>query len=223
MGLNKSTGNMYKFVTHTWNTLNGKCEHNCPYCYMKNYVSGKETGFKDYEMWTFLGYKNIIFVGSNNDLFAKNVPSEWIVKTLDHCNEYENTYFFQSKNPERILEFIEHPVFKKSIVCTTIESNRNYKDYMGNTPSIEERVSAMEKITAKNIKTHVTIEPIMDFDLNELLELIKRCKPIQVNIGKNTDENIELPQPTKEKAKEFIIELQKFTRVEIKDNIKKKK
>ncbi len=222
MGLNISTGNMYKFVSHTWNTLKGGCEHQCSYCYMKNYVSGK-VGFKDYELRTNLGCKNTIFVGSNNDLFAKDVPSEWIIKTLDYCNYFDNTYLFQSKNPERILEFIDHPVFKKSFVCTTLESNRDYKEFMGNAPSIEDRVLAMEKIAEKNIHTLVTIEPIMDFDLDKLLELIKKCKPIQVNIGKNTSKDVKLPHPTGEKTKEFIIELRKFTKVEIKDNIKSKK
>lgn len=35
MGLNKAKGEMYKFVTHTWNTVKGECFHNCRYCYMK--------------------------------------------------------------------------------------------------------------------------------------------------------------------------------------------
>ncbi len=121
------------------------------------------------------------------------------------------------------MEFINHPVFKHSVVCTTIETNRNYPEFMVNSPKIEDRVSAMEKIAERGIKTYVTIEPIMDFDLDELLELIKRCKPIQVNIGKNTNKSVELPKPQIDKLKQFIIELRKFTEVEIKDNIRKKK
>lgn len=35
MGLNKAGGEMYEFVTHTWNTVKGDCFHNCRYCYMK--------------------------------------------------------------------------------------------------------------------------------------------------------------------------------------------
>lgn len=31
MPLNKSTGNMYKFITHTWNTIKGECPHGCSY------------------------------------------------------------------------------------------------------------------------------------------------------------------------------------------------
>ena len=29
MPLNKSTGNMYSFITHTWNTVKGECPHGC--------------------------------------------------------------------------------------------------------------------------------------------------------------------------------------------------
>lgn len=35
MVLNKSTGNMYAFVSHTYNPLKGECEHSCSYCFMK--------------------------------------------------------------------------------------------------------------------------------------------------------------------------------------------
>ena len=35
MALNKSTGNMYAFVSHTYNPLKGECEHSCTYCFMR--------------------------------------------------------------------------------------------------------------------------------------------------------------------------------------------
>jgi len=46
MGLNKSSGNMYEFITHTWNTVKGACEHDCSYCYMKRW--GKLNRFRYY-------------------------------------------------------------------------------------------------------------------------------------------------------------------------------
>ena len=33
MSLNESKGNMYSWVTHTWNTIKGECPHGCTYCY----------------------------------------------------------------------------------------------------------------------------------------------------------------------------------------------
>ena len=198
MKLNTSYGNMYDFVTHTFNTVKGTCEHDCSYCYMKNWHERGAIKLDNEEFKTDLGTGNFIFVGSGTDLFAQNVPKEWIIKTLDYCQYFNNglfdcfgnRYLFQSKNPKRILEFITHPVFEKSVVCTTIETNRNYPEIMNNSPKIIERVLSMEKIAEKGIKTFVTIEPIMYFDLPELLAFVKRCKPDQVNIGANSKERI---------------------------------
>ncbi len=41
MGLNKSNGNMYEWITHTWNTIKGECYHDCSYCYMKKWGKPK--------------------------------------------------------------------------------------------------------------------------------------------------------------------------------------
>ena len=43
----------------------------------------------------------------------------------------------------------------------------------------------MEMIVQKVIVTMVTVEPIMDFDTDEFVELIRRCKPRWINIGKD--------------------------------------
>ncbi len=231
MALRKGTGDMYEFITHTWNPIKGRCFHDCAYCYMKAHSLELDDLRLDInEFKTDLGTDNFIFVGSGTDLFSNRVPDEWIKRTLDYCNEGNNSlfgdgnkYLFQSKNPAWILEFIEHPIFQHSIVCTTLETNRWYADYMRNAPKIEDRVMAIEQISKLGIDTYVTIEPIMDFDLDEFVELIRRCKPKQVNIGKNSKEDIvKLPHPDKEKAVQFILELRKFTHVHIKDNIKKK-
>lgn len=226
MNLNISNGNMYEFVTHTGNAIKGKCEHDCSYCYMKKYQYQNENPVKlvEKELWVGMGTDKVVFVGSITDMFAKNVKSEDIKRVLDHCLQYnKNAYLFQSKNPARFLEFKDHRIFERSILCTTIETNRYYKEFMGNCPTIEERVNAMEKLSKLGFRIYITIEPIMDFDLDILLEYIKRCNPIQVNIGKNSYRSVVLSEPKKGKTIEFINELNKFTRVEIKDNLKKKK
>ena len=51
MGLNKQKGNMYAFVTHTWNPIRGKCPHDCSYCYMKVYPQS-DLRFVEKEMET---------------------------------------------------------------------------------------------------------------------------------------------------------------------------
>jgi len=218
--LRASKGNMYEFVTHTFNCIKGRCSHDCSYCFMKRWGRQNPLHFDDSELRTDLGSGNFIFVGSSTDDYAEGVPSEWIIKMLDHCDKFENRYLFQSKNPVRFLEFITHPIFRKSVVCTTIESNRFYPEVMRNSPSIESRVQAMSELAAKGIPTYVTCEPLLDFTLPELTSMLKACHPQQVNIGRNSRREIELPEPSTNDVKALISELSSFTTVEVKKNAK---
>ena len=214
MALNKSTGNMYSFVTHTWNTVKGDCPHNCSYCYMKRWGKQSPIHFDEKELKTDLGDGNFIFVGSSCDMWAADVPYLWLMKTTNHCKAYPNNdYLFQTKNPERILNNLSmFPA--KSIICTTIETNRQYEQ-MADAPSTFERAKAMSEIP---LRKFVTIEPIMDFDLDLLVGIIKLANPEQVNIGCDSGNN-NLPEPPKEKVLELISELEKFTIIHSKKNL----
>ncbi len=213
--LNKQNGHMYKFVTHTWNAIKGKCPHDCSYCYMKKWQV-KELRLDEKELKTNLGENNFIFVGSGTDMFADSVPDDWISKTLGHCNAYNNRYLIQSKNPSRMLQYIDYPVFKKSVCCTTIESNRFYPQIMNNSPKIEDRVRAMASIASKGYPVFITCEPIMDFDLPIMLDYIRACSPLLVTVGKKSRWDIGLHEPNDEKLANLKTELMKFTKVLLK-------
>lgn len=218
MALNLSTGNMYDFVSHTWNTVKGECFHDCSYCYMKRWGKLNPVRFDNKELKTDLGKDNFIFVGSSCDMFAKNIQDEWILKTLEHCDKFDNKYLFQTKNPDRFLDFIDKCVITdKSVLCTTIESNREYPEIQKNSPDVLNRVFAMNEVS-QVIKTYVTIEPIMDFDLDIMIQLISDCNPVQVNIGADSGNN-KLPEPSMKKVIELVEELNKFTVVAKKKNI----
>ena len=197
--LNESKGNMYEFVTHTWNAIKGECEHDCSYCFMKRWGHLRAVRLEESEFRTNLGQDNFIFVGSCTDNF-------------------DNRYLFQSKNPGRILEFVGHPVFRKAVVCTTIETNRHYPDIMRNSPPTPARAEAMSKIAALGIPTFVTCEPLLDFDLPELVEMLRQCNPQQVNIGRNSRREVQLPEPDALQVWELIDEVKKFSKVEVKKN-----
>ena len=223
MGLNKSSGNMYEFVTHTWNTVKGACMHDCSYCYMKRWGKLNPARFDEKELKTDLGTNNFIFVGSSNDLFAEDISFEWIEKTLNYCAKFDNSYLFQTKNPNRIAKDgkILHLLdkFKEVKIVTTIETNRIYKEIMNNAPTPQNRAEAMEYLT-HYFDTFITIEPIMDFDEYQFIKLLQKCKPTQVNIGGDTGRN-NLPEPSKEKIGFLINELNLFTTIHNKKNIKR--
>jgi hypothetical protein len=44
----------------------------------------------------------------------------------------------------------------------------------------------------------ITVEPILDFDLDQFVRMIKICEPEQVNIGADSGNN-RLPEPSPEK------------------------
>lgn len=227
--LNVAKGNMYDFVTHTWNPVKGICPHQCKYCYMRNLLSENykcEPVLVEEEFNRNLNEGKVIFVGSSIDLFAKGVSMGWIMKVLDHCAWFNQSkpekghivFLFQSKDPVGILPFAGHHVFKHAVVATTLETNRYVPDIMGNSPTMEARAAAMEKIADRGIYTMVTAEPLMDFDKDEFVELIRQCKPRQVNIGRDSTRNVKLPEPTPEKVRDLVATLSDFTKVKIKKN-----
>ena len=213
MSLNISKGNMYEFITHTWNTIKGKCYHDCSYCYMKRWGKLNPIRFDEKELKTDLGKGNFIFVGSSCDMWAQNIPEEWIEKTLNYCDKFDNKYLFQTKNPYNIRRILCHD----SNVCVTLETNRHYPEIMRNSPIPAQRVEQMKYIRHP---LYITIEPLMDFDLPEFVEMLKICNPIQINIGADSGNN-NLPEPSKEKVLQLINEIQKFTTIHNKKNLKR--
>jgi hypothetical protein len=182
---------------------------------MKRWGQQKPIRFDGSELKTDLGRGNFVFVGSSCDMFAKNIPHDWIHNTLDLCHQFENRYLFQSKNPKRFLDY-EYVMVNNSVLCATIETNRVYKE-MGDTPTPEERTHGMGVLSGDKF---ITIEPIMDFDLKDFVELIKATGAGQVNIGCDSGNN-NLPEPPKEKVLELISELEKFTTIHSKKNLKR--
>jgi len=165
-----------------------------------------------------LGKNNFIFVGSSCDMFADKIPKEWIEDVLERCSVFnDNTYLFQTKNPKRFLEFMgDFP--EKSIFGTTIESNRDYD--ISKSPSPRERAKAMSML--EGIRTMVSIEPIMDFDLTDFVDMIKHINPNFVSIGADSKGH-NLPEPSWEKVQQLITELKKFTEVKVKNNLERLK
>ena len=212
--------NMYQFIDATWNTIKGECFHDCSYCYMKRWGKLKPVRFDEKELKTDLGTGNFIFVGSSCDMFAENIPDEWIKKTLKHMEKFDSKYLLQTKNPTRVLDFIDACVITdKCVICTTIESNKDLFEIKRNSPDVFKRAMAMNELS-QIIDTYVTIEPIMDFDMDIMVQLIRDCNAKQINIGADSGRN-NLPEPSKEKVLQLVSELQKFTIIHNKSNLQR--
>ena len=218
--LNKQKGNMYSWVTHTWNPICGYCSHDCSYCFIK--ASPWDNGILRLNTKALkdnLGEGNTIFVGSSTDMFAEDVPNEWIEDVLNIFNKYPtNNYVFQSKNPLRFIEF-EHLYPRHTQLGTTIESNRNYD--LSKAPPVLQRKRAIQCLRNDH-NIFVTIEPILDFEPAILSSWMKDISPFTINIGADS-KNHDLPEPTKEKIEQFLFLMKNCTyiRIKQKDNLKR--
>lgn len=215
MGLRVSKGNMYEFVSHTFNVVKGECYHNCSYCFMKKWGRLNPMRFDRNELKTNLGEGNFIFVGSSCDMFASNVSSEWIAEVLAFCDQFDNRYLLQSKNPERYEEF---SISDKFVLGTTIESDRYYPLIYGNSPEPFNRALAMGRAGIDR-KSFVTIEPVLDFDVQEFVYFLREARPNWISIGADSGNN-KLPEPSPVKLSALISALN-FTEIRIKKNLRR--
>lgn len=202
---------VYNLQTECENFIaNGFIVHNC---YMKRFPQ-KPIRLDEGEFNTDLGEDNIIFVGSSCDMFAREIPSDWIRRVIEHCKEYpSNTYLFQSKNPMRFGEFV---LPKKSIIGTTIESDREYN--LSEAPSVVNRYITMKQYKMKKM---VSIEPILDFDSLILVKWIRDINPEFVSVGADSKGH-DLDEPKDFiKINNFLEELKEFTEVRTKNNLKR--
>lgn len=216
--LKRQKGDMYEFVTHMWGPVRGKCKHDCSYCYMKKWpLPPLHIDERDL-LKTNLGENNFIFVCHTIDLFASDVPAEWIERVLGQLRAYpKNRYLLQSKNPNRFLRFIgKYP--DNVLFGTTIETNRDI--VKSKAPSCLERADALRELHNRGYETMVTVEPIFDFDLCELVTLIITANPKWVNIGADSKGH-NLPEPSKGKVAKLIEVLREKADVELKRNLKR--
>lgn len=225
MGLNKQTkGNqMYGWINATWNPIRGRCSHMCKYCFIEDMAKRfnkpqEPIHLVEKELKTNLGEGNFIFVGSSTDMFSDEARenSGWIERAISHCNEYSNnTYLFQTKDPYNFFRF-QGLFMDNAILGTTIETNRDTSK-VSKAPHPNNRRDAMKNMFGRKM---ITIEPIMDFDLDILVGWIKDIKPEFVNIGADSCGH-KLQEPSSEKIGQLIKELEKFTKVNLKSNLKR--
>ena len=211
MGLNRSKGNMYSWISHTHTHLGGECPHKCSYCYVNNLRFGRPEKYQG-PIWLIgkelnvkYGKGKTIFIENCNDLFAEGIKYNLIRSILNHCTEWpDNTYVFQTKNPERAKFWTDclRLLPDHIIMGTTIETNRDTYP-MSLAPSPAARALFFKQIEGDDLKKFVTIEPIMNFDVDQLSEMVIGIKPSFVNIGADSKGN-NLPEPPYFKVKALI-------------------
>jgi hypothetical protein len=229
---------MFGFVSLTWNPIVG-CLHNCVYCWARRQARrlkarcDKCGRFEPHFHYSRLNKEfkpeTLVFVCDMSDLFGWWTKDHWIKSVLNHIRKFPATMFFlETKNPGRINDFLDM-IPKNVILSTTIETSYPSGNYIpapfshlyiwnyniiSRAPDPVLRASQFVEIEWPY--KHVSIEPILDFDMEDMIAIIEKIKPSWgVSIGYDNYGH-RLPEPPLAKTKQLIRELEKFTRVEVK-------
>lgn len=221
MSLIKANGNMYPWVTHMHSHLRGACPHACPYCYAtkgraQRFAQGPLT-FKHEELR--VGYGSIghvpktIFIEHTHDIGANAVKPEWVLAILEHCcGTPYNTYVFQTRNPLAFEFYYGNSLPDACMIGTTIETNRLTPGWAPQPLYRAKGLSNFKLVDAVKT-TFLTIEPVLDFDVDGMLELIGIARPGFINIGADS-KRCGLEEPSADKVIALIDGIKKM-RIEI--------
>jgi len=155
-------------------------------------------------------------------MWTEAVSVDWIIRVLNRCRRYNNTYIFQSKNPARFAPLVYSvdriPRFPQlTILGITLETNRSYGQGWY-TPPPWARATAFVSERLDAFKKMVSIEPVMAFDLDVFLKWLRAIKPAFVSIGADSKGH-KLPEPKPEELDMLVVALREFTEVKLKENL----
>lgn len=169
---------MYEKTT-TWNPHKG-CLFDCIYCEPSFKRQAKRQKHKCLKCYNYephfhperlnrIPKDDYVFACANGD-FSFTTVSQRTQILLTMARKPNQTFLLQTKAPNCLIGY-EIP--DNVIVGTTIETNGDTK-HISKAPSTEQRYRTLKRL---NCRKYVTIEPIMDFDLNVLGKWIKDLEP----------------------------------------------
>jgi DNA repair photolyase len=222
--------NMYNLSVNQWSPFAG-CEHDCLYCkssfqrQLKRWAKKNCPGCYEFTPHTHperleqklpnTKYMQFIFTCSSGDItFCSNEFLERIITRIQ--SEPNKTFLIQSKDPQTFNRVI----FPKNVILgTTLETNRDeLSEEISKAPKPTKRCNDLRKVN--HPLKMVTIEPVMDFDLNVMINWIENISPCMVWLGYDSGMN-KLPEPGLEKVKNLHWELAKRGFVVILKTIRK--
>jgi len=210
----KAHRKMFNIVTKTWNPISG-CLYNCNYCWAKNlaetklkkskrYSKGFKPIFNESELKVNFKSADLVFVSDMGDMFADVIATDWIKKVLNHIRKFpEADFLLMTKNPKRYLE-VQHFIPDNAILGVTIETTNDEiikEDKISKAPLPSLRYEAMKNLDWN--RKMVSIEPILDFDLDLFVKWIQEINPFLVYVGYDNYCH-ELREPLLKKTTELI-------------------
>lgn len=217
---------MFKSIDETWNVFVG-CEFDCSYCnaqkaaltrlrHLERYKDGFKPHLVESELKRTFKPGQFIFVGYMGDIAFASSKARTAI--LERIQQFPQTRFLlQSKNPI-IFEGVDYPKWDNLVFGTTIESNRHYKQTKA--PEPYDRYRSM--VWQQHPHKFISIEPIMDFDLEVLLRWMRSIRPEIIEVGADNYHN-HLPEPPWGKVERLLDALRGYTRVVEKEGLERLK
>jgi hypothetical protein len=217
--------NMFKSITRTWNVFTG-CRHNCTYCNARTLAIGRlkhhpryRDGFKPAFHPELLDVKfepgEFVFIAYMGDIaFCKVIDFGHI---LERIRAFPETNFLLMTKDPRV--FKKWPInFPPNVVLgTTLETNRDYEMSLAPPPSIRAHFLGQ----TGHPKKMVSIEPIMDFDLDHFTYMVQQIGPQIVEVGADNYHH-HLPEPPADKLRHLLHHLRLISpKVVEKDGLKR--
>jgi hypothetical protein len=217
--LGGGTGQSHMYPeTQTWNPFVG-CEFDCTYCKPSFKAQAKRQRKNcpicyDYtphchpDRLEKIPTEEIVFACGCGDIsFCDPAFIERIIEAICGCKpEKVQAFYLQSKQPECLQPHLKS-LPPSVIVVTTLETNRDDGyDLVSKAPPPSERFKQF--LALEYPRKVVTIEPVMDFDVDEFVNWIVRINPKYVWLGYNSREKqVKLPEPSPEKLLTFVEKL----------------
>lgn len=188
--------NMYPQSVKQWNPFVG-CLYNCTYCKRSFQAQLKRWAKKNCsKCYTYEPHKHperlfqkmpktklhqFVFACACSDVAF--CPPTYLDQIIEVMRENRKTAFLlQSKNPEA---FMSHNWPLNVTLGTTIETNEDLSAAgVSDAPHPFDRYRDMVRL--RHHRKAVTIEPVMDFDIAELVSWIIEINPVWVQIGYDT-------------------------------------
>lgn len=190
---------MFKTITETWNPFTG-CRWDCSYCWARRLAEGKlkkqyPNGFVPEFHPNRVNRKfrpgAFVFVSSMGDIFFCDETYPEIMGTI--VDNPETKFLLQTKSPSM---FIGNDFPPNVYTGCTIETNRDVTLNYSKAPNPRQRT--LDMIMNQHPYKFLSIEPIMDFDLEIFSAWIYDISPEIVEIGADNYKN-NLPEPSWDK------------------------
>ena len=208
--------NMYQLSAEQWSPFAG-CRHGCSYCKPSFQAQAKRHKHTCMDCYDFTphkhptrlkkslkrtGFMQFIFTCSMGDVaFCDTDYLQQIAARMSELGD--RTFLLQSKNPATFNR-IDWP--KNVVLGMTMETNRDElaKAVAPGAPVPSKRHA--DFIEVSHNQKMVTIEPVMDFDLDVMVELVTSIDPCMVWLGYDS-KKCGLPEPPLSKVQDLYWEL----------------